>query len=256
MYWPRNKTGGVIKLAHKRILSPTAINSYLSCPRKFYLRYIKKLKTKPSIHLIRGSVVHTVLERFAREHESLPGNQASVQLLRLFDEEWKKVALQLATLNMKAEELFAFEQESRLMLINFYFWLRRHQQWPPRRIEMRLVSKKLGLMGIVDALHDTEKGPVVVDYKTSAKAEITPDVKRQAALYALLHQDFFGKPLKAVCIHFLKFDADPLVIPVDQGLMEYGRLVTEEVHRVTQTDAKADYPCTCGGWCEKDFIKK
>ena len=28
----------------KRWLSPTAINTYLRCPRKFFLRYIKKLK--------------------------------------------------------------------------------------------------------------------------------------------------------------------------------------------------------------------
>lgn len=48
----------------RRVLSPTAINTYLSCPRKYYLRYIKKRRTKPSIHLIRGSLVHKTIHAF------------------------------------------------------------------------------------------------------------------------------------------------------------------------------------------------
>ena len=42
----------------ERILSPTSINTYLNCPRKFYLRYIQRLKSRPTIHLIRGQIVH------------------------------------------------------------------------------------------------------------------------------------------------------------------------------------------------------
>ena len=37
---------------------------YLSCPRKFYLRYIKRLRTRPSIYLIRGLIVHKTLHEF------------------------------------------------------------------------------------------------------------------------------------------------------------------------------------------------
>ena len=54
-----------------RILSPTAINTYLSCPRKFYLRYIKKLRTRPSIHLIRGQIVHQTLHQFHKNHPQI-----------------------------------------------------------------------------------------------------------------------------------------------------------------------------------------
>ena len=46
LYGNIEKTTEVIRIAN-RILSPTDINTYLSCPRKFYLRYIKKLPTKP-----------------------------------------------------------------------------------------------------------------------------------------------------------------------------------------------------------------
>ena len=40
--------------------SPSSINTYLRCPRKYFYRYIRKLKDKPSIHLIRGCVFRSI----------------------------------------------------------------------------------------------------------------------------------------------------------------------------------------------------
>ena len=51
-------------LAVQKRLSPSAINSYYKCPREYYYTYIGKLKTKPSIHLVKGSIVHKTLEDF------------------------------------------------------------------------------------------------------------------------------------------------------------------------------------------------
>ena len=48
----------------RKILSPTSINTYLRCPRKYYLKYIKGLKEKPSIYLIRGKAVHDTIVKF------------------------------------------------------------------------------------------------------------------------------------------------------------------------------------------------
>lgn len=237
-----------------RMLSPTAINTYLSCPRKFYLRYIKKLRTKLSIYLVRGNVIHRVLERFSREGIQTSLDQVPVQLLRLFDWEWKNAESRLKGLKLTPSELATFWEESRLMLINFYFWLKRSNCWPPFRSEMRMVSKKLGLMGIVDAIHRIDGKAVVVDYKTSRRMDLTPDIQRQAALYAALYQDFFGEPPEAVWIHFLAFDQDPRIIEVDRELISYGRMVTESIHKKTLSQEEADYPCTCGGRCEQEFI--
>ena len=44
--------------------SPSSINTYKQCPRKHFYQYILNLPTKPSIYLIRGSIVHEVLEKF------------------------------------------------------------------------------------------------------------------------------------------------------------------------------------------------
>ena len=73
-----------------KIQSPTSINTYLRCPRKYYLRYIKKIKTKPSIHLIRGLAVHQAIARFSKAHTvgDLRSDNNQQVLLDLFDDSW------------------------------------------------------------------------------------------------------------------------------------------------------------------------
>lgn len=250
----------MIRVASSRILSPTAINTYLSCPRKFYLRYIRKLGTRPSIHLVRGNIVHKVLCRYNRLPEGMRANLDPLSLhlilLEAFEEEWERASSRLAALQLPDSVLDEFRDESQLMVIHFAFWVERRQLPLSRRSEVRLASKAHKLMGIVDAVHGKDSGAVLVDYKTSKRAEITPDIQRQAALYALLHQDMYGQAPKEVLIHFLKFDEPPLVIHVDEELVDYARMVTQSVHDRTQSQEEEDYPCTCGGWCAKEFITK
>ena len=50
-------------------LSPTSINTYHKCPREFFYSYIEKQKMKPNIALVKGSVIHSVLENFYRGYK-------------------------------------------------------------------------------------------------------------------------------------------------------------------------------------------
>ena len=242
-----------------KYLSPTAINTYLSCPRKYFLRYIKKLKTKPSIYLIRGSIIHKVIETFNQsagpEARSLTDTEIILRLLKLFEREWNRAASRLEALDLSDEELKAFHDESQIMLVNYGYWFHRHNAPLPLSTETRFYSRNLGLMGIVDAVYRFGNLIILVDYKTSRKAEIKAEIERQAAIYALLYLDKHGVPPEAVWIHFVKFNQDPLVIDVDEPLLDYGRIVLESVRGKTKSNLEPDYPCTCGGWCEQDFIK-
>jgi len=248
---------GVIRVV-LRYLSPTSINAYLACPRKFYLRYVKKLKTKPSIHLIRGSIVHKVIEYFNRtvgpDARNLTDTQVIVRLLKLFQKEWTAAQSRLDSLNLPADELKAFHDESQIMLINYGYWFHGHRAPKPLSTESRYYSKNVGLMGIVDAVYRFGDRDILVDYKTSRKAEISSDTERQAAVYALLFEDKHGRPPEAIWIHFVKFNQEPLSIQVDDLLLEYGRIVVESVRGKITSTTESDYPCTCGGWCERDFI--
>ena len=250
----------MVKIAAARLLSPTAINTYLSCPRKYYLRYIKKLASRPSIHLIRGNVVHKVIARFSREWHRPEGDATSLEitmaLLQLFEEEWDRATPGLESLGLPAEELQDYRDESQLMVINFGFWLERYDISPPNRVEARLSSQRLRLMGIIDAEYGIGGETILVDFKTSKRADITPEVERQAALYALLYEDLYGHPPEDVWIHFLKYEDDPLPVGVDKELLQYGRDLVESIHQKTISTLEKDYPCTCGGYCHRDFVMR
>lgn len=244
----------------KRILSPTAINTYQSCPRKFYLRYIKRLKTKPSIHLIRGLIVHKTLHQFNKNHtKTLPGiplEKMCQELLTIFNKMWEESENSLNALGLPEEQIEFFHHDSELMLLNFGQWLFNNGLSTADLAETKMWSNNLRIMGIVDAVHIIGDKVILVDYKTSKYAKITEDIKRQAILYALMYQDKYGKAPDEVWIHFLKVQDDPLPIHIDENILEYGKVLIDSVHEKTTSKDEEDYPCKCGGYCERDFVKE
>jgi hypothetical protein len=46
-----------------------------------------------------------------------------------------------------------------------------------------------------------------------------------------------------------------LPIHVDDELLQYGKILIQSVRKDTESKNENEYPCTCGGYCEKDFIK-
>lgn len=242
-----------------RILSPTAINTYLSCPRKFYLRYIKKLRTKPSIHLIRGSIIHATLHQFHTRH---PGSSSHIppdilleELLGMFNNQWTRSESSIAALGLSKDEIKDYYDDSTRMIRNFCQWFSDNGMPTAVASEARLRSRNLGLMGIIDAVHMTDSKVFLVDYKTSKHARITDDIMRQAALYALLYRDIYAITPEAVWIHFLKEPGKPQPIYIDEALLDYGTILIESVRKKTQSTDESSYPCTCGGYCEKEFIE-
>jgi CRISPR/Cas system-associated exonuclease Cas4 (RecB family) len=238
-------------------MSPTAINTYFSCPRKFYFRYVRKLPTRPSIYLIRGQIIHNTLRRFheARPQSNSPDPLSATKsaLFGVFSKEWQNHEKALQSLDLPAERLDFFRHESEQMLKNFAEWFCREGMRRPAFSELKIFSNPLRLMGIIDAVMTQNDRIVLVDYKTSSSRNISEDILRQAALYALLYQDKYGQVPEAVWIHFIKDPANPEVIEIDEELLVYGKIVLESVRSKTVSSDEKDYPCTCGGFCERDF---
>jgi len=80
-------------------------------------------------------------------------------------------------------------------------------------------------------------------------------MERQAAFYALLYQDKYKKAPDKVLVHFLKTPEEPLVIHIDEHILEYGRIVLQSIREKTISQDEKDYPCTCGGYCEEEFMR-
>ena len=82
----------------------------MSCPRKFYLRYIKRYQTRPSIHLIRGQIVHKTLHQFNGNHpknlSEAPVEKICLELLGIFNELWENARKSLNTLDLPEDERY------------------------------------------------------------------------------------------------------------------------------------------------------
>jgi len=245
----------------RRIQSPSSINMYKRCPRKYYLHYILRKPTKPSIHLYRGSIVHSAINQFEKLGIKT-AIEADFQPLRaklhiIYKNEWKKQAQDILKLHLQKEELLSFYTESLQMLDN---WLQEfiseHARGPPqKKVELKLFSSpEYSIMGIVDVIKEDENGIAILDYKTAKDPVLSDEYKLQLAMYALLYEESFKKRPTQVGIHFLKYKDGIKMIEVDDGLLNLAKKEAKLIHINTMSNDPKDYPCTCGGWCERDFI--
>lgn len=257
----------------KRIQSPSSINTYKQCPRKYYYIYIKKLQTLPNIHLIRGGIAHSVLEDlFKIDIDKLPDNGADNAdeikgyemllqcLLKDFlKQKWQKARPELEELDMtEAQRIFYYEETEQMLMLwlrNFLKKLSREKKsfkeafkkWTPKT-EEEYTSEKYQVKGFIDAIHEFEDEVVLMDYKTSNKNIITPEYKLQLAIYALLYYELHGKKPSKVGIDFLKYGERR--IDVDEELMNLAKFEIEQIHASTGSEDLDDYPKKEGPLCK------
>ncbi len=220
------------------------------------------MPTSPSIHLVRGSVAHSVLENlFEIVPEVFTDNfqtEMQVVVLELFKKYWNESSQDLAKVGLLPEELNKYYQETQLMLLN---WLKGFiykidklivsgmsfiDAWkklkPETEIEYR--SEELFVRGYIDAIekHDGEKeGIRLMDYKTSKRPHITKEYRLQLGIYALMYELKHGIRPDKVGIYFLKENEQ--VLDVDDDLIQNAKFMIEQIHMSTDgVDDLESYP--------------
>lgn len=231
----------------------------MKCPREFYYRYKLKLKTKPSIHLVRGNIVHKALERFfkLRLYENVSDSFSALKnaTLNLFNETWKDYSEELNKLNMPPQDIDFCYDDSKKMVLN---WLHTFLKEDPKELrpltELKLESNTHQVYAIVDIIKNSTGVPHIVDYKTSKSMELTDEYRLQLAIQALCYHERRGALNFRVGIHFLKFpDGMKMFTPTVVALKEAIKKINHVRGRIESDDIK-DYPCTCPGWCKRNYI--
>jgi RecB family exonuclease len=239
-----------------KFLSPTSINTYLRCPRKYYLKYIKGLKEKPSIHLIRGKAVHDAIAKIHKSNhqgqQDLDG--LKIALLTFFSDSWVAQDGQMSDLDLPEEALNDYYNESTEMLLG---WLKRNlpslQNSTLRpQAEVKLFSQNHRVMGIIDAIHSVNGKVSLTDYKTGKIDILSQDIKVQMSIYALLYRENFGVLPDQIILDFLKFQ-QAKAFPVTDDFVIYAERLCRKIHEKTSSLEEKDYLCKCRGWCAKDF---
>lgn len=247
-----------------RLQSPSSILMYKQCPRKYFYRYIARLPTEKSIHLVRGLIAHKVLEDFYDTDlrhitdESFPVT-VKVILHELFRKEWQQSQDELDELDLTAAELEGYREETKVMINNFFHYLMDQLQRyemplaqalehvkPKREIELR--SKALHVRGYADAVHEHDGKTYILDYKTSKKCEITPEYKLQLSIYGMIFAELDRLP-DEVGIFFLKHGQE-LRLPVTQEMVEFAKREVRQIHELTGSRKIEDYPMNPGPLCK------
>ncbi|MFP4403461.1 MAG: RecB family exonuclease [Nanoarchaeota archaeon] len=241
-----------------RIQSSSSINTYRQCPRKYYFNYIKEIKTKPSIHLIRGKIAHSVIEDFFTfDIKNIPKNNYQfyfkIILHDLISKHWNFAKNEFNQLDLTKNQINFYLDETKDML---QFWLldliskiekantndnliEAFNKLKPIS-EEHFLSKEMGVQGFIDAIYKTKENIKIIDYKTSKKDAITNDYKLQLSIYSLLYHEKYEKYPNEVGLFLLKHGER--VIFVDEDLLEFGRCEIKKIHDNTISKCMGDYP--------------
>ncbi|MEM4263315.1 MAG: PD-(D/E)XK nuclease family protein [Candidatus Woesearchaeota archaeon] len=246
----------------KRVQSPSSMNTYKKCPRKYYYAYIRELEALPSIHQVRGKIAHSVLEKFfdadvssitLKDYEQ----KLSVIIQNLLLKEWCAAKKDLDQLGLSSEQLQFYFEETLLMLLNwldhFSASVKLHKgtfqeifkHMTPER-EKLYKSEVLQVQGIIDAIETINNELRIMDYKTSNNFD-EEEHRLQLAVYSLLYQEQHGRLPDKAGIYFLK--DKPKFIKVDQQLLDFARKEIELIHQKTCSEDIKDYPKNKSRFC-------
>jgi len=252
----------------KRLESPSSINTFKQCKRKYYYQYIEKLQTSSSIHLVRGNIAHSVLEDFydiniadfTEENYELKFKEA-IQKLLLY--QWGKYKDGLNELQLSPDQTTFYFEETMFMLMNWcnqfieeFNRIRKEKNISMGETFMKLTpirelqykSEEYHVRGFIDAIQHVEDEVHIIDYKTNARFDFKQSIKLQLAIYSMMYYEKHGKLPNKVGIFFLRQKLRMMDVDID--LIEMAKKEITEVHEHTSSCEHAhEYPRTITPLC-------
>jgi len=184
-------------------VSPTRLNCWLTCPLRFKLRYLDGVRTPPTPSLLLGQHVHYGLEHWYRQR--MDGCWPPLEpTLAAMDQQWDRAVFDgVLHLDCPREEKALRRQATDL--VRAYLEQIPGDEPPPLGVEMTLeaplvdpeTGAELGmpLLGIADLVLPGPGGPVIIDFKTTARASAPMEIAHEIQLscYAWLYRRLSGQ---------------------------------------------------------------
>jgi hypothetical protein len=194
-------------------LSASRLSLWLKCPLAFRLKYIDgiQFRTPPAVFL--GKRVHAGIEWYYRHRQfDVPVKSADVSGF-LRDEWSESVAAEGMRFESAAEEVQL--QSKAKELVRIYLEKVASETARPiaveTAVEAPLVDSRSGedlgitLVGVMDLVLGEDSGPLIVDFKTAARADQLSELSHEVQLgcYAYLFRQTTGMPESALEIRRL-----------------------------------------------------
>lgn len=250
-----------------RLESPSSINTYKLCKRKYFYSYKLSLPRKESISTLTGKAVHDALENFFKI-DTVKLTKTNYEfvlkhhLMNSFNSAWAISLPKLVELETDKEIIRSYYQGSFYMLQNFiddflsslsvkingYTVEVAFNSLKPKT-EVYLYSEKHNVHGYIDAVLDIDGEIFILDYKTSSRDDFSEEYELQLAIYALLFNEKFNKLPKKVGLHFLRHGTKKF-IDVTPNLLEKARRECELIQIKTESNDLKDYDKNPGPYCK------
>ncbi|MFI6508898.1 RecB family exonuclease [Streptosporangium sp. NPDC050855] len=239
-------------------LSPSRAGDFMTCPLLYRFRVIDRLPEPPSPAAVRGTMVHSVLERLY----DLPAPERTVDAAwDLLEPQWRKLLEQ----EPSYAEMFTDEQEraawlarARVMLER-YFALEDPTGLEPAERELyveAVLGNGLMLRGYIDRLDVAPTGEIrVVDYKTGSAPGPAFEARAlfQMKFYALVIWRLRGSVPRLLQLMYLGGEGEILrYTPDEADLLATERKVWalwQAIERALETGEWRARPSRLCGWC-------
>ncbi len=180
-------------------ISPSRLGTWLACPLKFKRTYLEGIRTPTSPAAFLGKVVHRGLEHYYR-HRQLGITLAHEDVVSQLLEYWPEAAADdgMSFVSVANEQALLTQAAS---LVKAYLLQVPTIEPRPLAVEVALEAplvdpmngEDLGipLVGILDLVLPTDDGPLIVDFKTTARSsdplEIVHEIQLSCYAYLIRH---------------------------------------------------------------------
>lgn len=200
-------------------LSPSKINAFRDCPQNFAFRYVERLDEPEDVFMLRGTLVHAVLERL---FDVAPVQRTRPTALVLLHHLWERMVDD----DPELRALFATSDEAAAWILSaerlVTTWFRLEQPallaGVGTEVFVELESDDGVLAGIIDRLDRLPDGTwAVTDYKTGSAPG--PGWERgaffQLRFYAMVVHRSLGLDVSRLRLVYLAGDGEVLELPFD-----------------------------------------
>ncbi|TQN31789.1 putative RecB family exonuclease [Haloactinospora alba] len=243
-------------------LSPSRASDFVQCPLLFRFRVIDRLPERPSLAALRGTLVHSVLDRlFSRPAEERT-QQVALSMLEPAWEELRASEPRSAELLADDQELATWLAESRKLLTR-YFGMERPEQLEPREREKRIevtLESGLRLRGYIDRMDVAPTGHIrIVDYKTgkSPQPRFEDKAKFQIFFYAVMLWRELGEVPTRLQLMYLGDGKVRWYEPTEEELRNAESEILDiwtDIERTARSGAWEPKPSKLCGWCDHQEI--
>lgn len=241
-------TAGPASSRRRPALSPSRASDFKQCPLLYRFRAIDRLPETPSKAQVRGTVVHSVLERlFALPREQRDKGTAK----ELLTPAWEELLAQQPEL----AELFDGSDDPELTrwldsarsLVNGYFELEDPLRLEPEACELRVeaeLSSGVLLRGFIDRVDVAPTGEIrLVDYKTGAAPREIGEAKAmfQMKFYALVLWRTRGVIPRQLLLMYLADKQALAYTPDEAELMRFERTLEAIWQAILRAGRSGDF---------------